>query len=74
MIRIAVLDDYQGVARTFGDWSVLGPDVQVEVFRKPLATEDEAAAALAGFDVICLMRERLAVPASLLDRLPKLRL
>ena len=74
MIRIAVLDDYQGVARTFGDWSLLGPDVQVEVFRAPLATEDEAAAALAGFDVVCLMRERLAVPASLLDRLPKLRL
>ena len=74
MIRIAVLDDYQGVARTFGDWSLLGPDVQVEVFRAPLATEDEAAAALDGFDVVCLMRERLAVPASLLDRLPKLRL
>jgi len=74
MIRIAVLDDYQGVARTFGDWSLLGPDAQVEVFRTPLATEDEAAAALVGFDVICLMRERLAVPASLLDRLPKLRL
>lgn len=74
MIRIAVLDDYQGVARTFGDWSVLGADAQVEVFRTPLATEDEAAAALAGFDVVCLMRERLAVPASLLARLPKLRL
>jgi len=74
MIRIAVLDDYQGVARSYGDWSVLGPDAQVEVFRTPLATEDEAAAALAGFDVVCLMRERLAVPASLLARLPKLRL
>jgi phosphoglycerate dehydrogenase-like enzyme len=74
MQKIAVLDDYQGVARDFADWASLGPDAAVDIFRVNLATEDAAVAALADYDVICLMRERMAVPASLIARLPKLRL
>jgi D-3-phosphoglycerate dehydrogenase len=38
------------------------------------AIEEEAAQALAGFDVICLLRERMPVPAGLFARPPKLKL
>lgn len=74
MIRVAILDDYQRVALSYADWSVLGPDCEIEVFDRNLATVDEAAAALAPFDVVCLMRERMPLPRELIERLPKLRL
>ncbi len=73
-LKIAILDDYQNVALSLADWTQLGPDAEVTVFNENLATEDEAAKALAGFNVICLMRERMALPASLIDRLPNLKL
>lgn len=73
-LRIAILDDYQNVALSLADWSKLGPDVEITVFNRNLATEDEAAQALEPFDVLCLMRERMPMPASLIDRLPNLKL
>nr|WP_205520953.1 D-2-hydroxyacid dehydrogenase family protein [Propylenella binzhouense] len=73
-MRIAVLDDYQRVARTLADWESLGADCEVEVFDRNLASEDEAAAALAPFDILCLMRERMPLPGSLMERLPRLKL
>jgi phosphoglycerate dehydrogenase-like enzyme len=74
MIEIAVLDDYQRVALSMADWSRLGADCRVTVFDRTLATVEEAAEALAGFEVICLLRERMAVPAELIARLPTLKL
>ena len=74
MIEIAVLDDYQRVALSMADWSGLGTDCRVTVFDRNLASIDEATRALSGFDVICLLRERMAVPAELIARLPKLKL
>ena len=73
MIRIAVLDDWQGVTLGLADWASLGPGVSVVPFREPLRV-GEAASALAEFDVICLIRERMAVPGSLLAALPRLKL
>lgn len=74
MMKVAVLDDYQRVALDYADWSQLGSETLVDVFDRNLTTEDEAAAELADYDVICLMRERMALPASLIKRLPKLQL
>ena len=74
MPRVAILDDYQNVAKSYGDWSKLDPSAQVTMFHNNLATVDEAAAALAPFDVVVLMRERMAMPAKLIDRLPNLKL
>ena len=71
-MRVAVLDDYQQVARTFADWPSLG--MQVEFYHRPLGTIDDIALALAGFDVVVAMRERTPFRADLLGRLPKLRL
>lgn len=73
-MRIAVLDDYQGVARRYADWDALGPDCVVDVFRHNLATIEDAASALAAYDVLCLMRERMPLPRALIERLPNLKL
>ena len=70
-MRIAVLDDYAGAALRLADWSGLG---EVTVFSDTLADQDALAARLEPFDVVCLMRERTPMPASLLERLPRLRL
>lgn len=74
MIRIAVLDDYQNVARSYADWDSLGDEVAIDIFNEPIPSVEEAATRLADYDVLCLMRERLALPKSLLDRLPRLKL
>jgi len=74
MIRIAILDDYAGVALQLADWSALRGRAEVVVFRRNLAVPEEAAEALADFDVVCCMRERMAFPAELIARLPRLKL
>src|SRR4051812_3424919 len=72
MLRIAILDDYQQVALSMADWASLGTDVEIVSFDRHLGQE-EAAVALAGFDVLCIMRERMALPASLIAKLPRLK-
>jgi phosphoglycerate dehydrogenase-like enzyme len=74
MTKIAVIDDWQGVARGSTDWSVLEARAEVTFFDDALADEDDAAGRLADFDVIMTMRERTPFPASLIARLPKLRM
>ena len=73
-MKIAVLDDYQGVARDLADWSALPGNSELEVFRDHLADEDALAERLQGFDAVIGMRERTAFPRSVLARLPDLRL
>ncbi|MFY2861313.1 D-2-hydroxyacid dehydrogenase family protein [Mycobacterium sp. THU-M104] len=73
MHRVAILDDYAGVALDVADWSPVQTRAQVTVFGHHLS-ETEAAAALRPFDVVCTMRERMAFPRSLFERLPNLRL
>ncbi|OQO94911.1 hydroxyacid dehydrogenase [Saccharomonospora piscinae] len=71
-MRIAILDDYQNVALELADWASLNADIQV--FTEHIADHDELVRRLAGFDVVVAMRERTPFPASLLARLPDLRL
>ncbi|MFJ9506917.1 D-2-hydroxyacid dehydrogenase family protein [Streptomyces anulatus] len=73
-LRCAVIDDFQSVATTVVDWSPVTAEVEVVSFTEHLATEDEAAAALAGFDIVVTLRERVPFPADLFARLPRLRL
>ena len=74
MKRCAIIDDYQGCALEMADWSALAPDVEVEIFRDHVADEDALARRLAGFEIVCAMRERTPFPRSLLERLPRLEL
>lgn len=74
MLRLAILDDYQNVALRLADWSRLRDRSEITVFERSFRDEDEAAAALAPFDILCTMRERTDLPASLIARLPNLKL
>ncbi|MFI6983749.1 D-2-hydroxyacid dehydrogenase family protein [Embleya sp. NPDC050154] len=71
-MKIAVLDDYQDVARGLADWDSLGAEIRV--FTEPFAGEAEVVEALAGFEVIVAMRERTRFPARVLAGLTGLRL
>ncbi|MET7474272.1 D-2-hydroxyacid dehydrogenase family protein [Streptomyces sp. NPDC005648] len=73
-LRCAVLDDFQQVAADVADWSAVADRVEVTSFAEHFGTEDELAAALAGFDIVVTLRERVPFPASLFTRLPRLRL
>jgi phosphoglycerate dehydrogenase-like enzyme len=73
MLKVAILDDYQGVALSMGDWGRLA-DAEVRVFRDYLPDVDARAEALRDFEVIVAMRERTPFPAALLRRLPNLKL
>jgi phosphoglycerate dehydrogenase-like enzyme len=74
MMRVAILDDYQGVALDCGDWQSLHPEVQIEAFREHIANEDELARRLHTFECVVLMRERTPFRRALIDKLPNLRL
>ena len=72
--QIAVLDDYQELARSLADWSAVDARADVTVFTRPWRDEDEIAGKLAPFEVVVLLRERTAFPARLIERLPNLRM
>ncbi len=74
MTKVAILDDWQDVARKCADWSPLAARAELTFFADAFDTEDEAAAALADFEILLTMRERTAFPETLLRRLPKLRM
>lgn len=72
IVRIAILDDYQGVSLSSADWSPLHA-CEISVFRSHFCSVQEATEALTPFDVVCLMRERMAVPRELIENLPNLK-
>jgi phosphoglycerate dehydrogenase-like enzyme len=72
-MRIAVLDDWQGIARTAADWSPLAACAEITFFAEAFADESAAAAALADFEIIMVMRERTAFPETLIAQLGKLK-
>jgi phosphoglycerate dehydrogenase-like enzyme len=74
MSKIAVLDDWQGVARSSADWTPLSARAEVVFFEHAFADEEDAAKKLADFDIVLSMRERTPLPGSLIRRLPRLRM
>ena len=71
MLELAILDDYQRIALSLADWGPLRDRVNITVFDQPLGPD--AAARLAPFDIVCMMRERTPFPAALFAALPKLK-
>jgi phosphoglycerate dehydrogenase-like enzyme len=74
MARVAILDDYQGIARRMADWTSLPSGTEVTVFADHLSDPGAVAARLADFDAVVAMRERTAFSRDLLQRLPRLKL
>lgn len=72
--RCAVLDDFQNVATTVADWSPVQDQVEITSFTEHFTTDDELVAAIAAFDIVVTLRERVSFPASLFARLPRLKL
>jgi len=73
-MRVAVLDDYQGVAGDRTDWEIVKDDVDITVFDDHIFDEDAIAERLKDFEIICAMRERTPFPRSQLEKLPNLKL
>ncbi|MCE0460838.1 MULTISPECIES: D-2-hydroxyacid dehydrogenase family protein [Pseudomonas] len=73
-VQIAVIDDWQNVARDVVDWSVLHGIGQVTFLHDFPADRDTLAKRLEPFEVICVMRERTSFDEGLLRRLPRLKL
>lgn len=73
-MKLAILDDYQQLALKSADWDRLRRrGLEVSVFHEAFASRDEAAAELAPFEVLVLMRERTPFPRELIEKLPKLK-
>ena len=70
-LKIAILDDYAGVAMNLAEWADLG---DVTVFRDTLKDDAALVARLLPFDVLCVMRERTPLPGHIIRALPNLRL
>src|SRR3954447_2855993 len=73
-LRCAITDDYRNLSTKVADWSPLKDRVDITVFKEPFASTEEAAGALADFEIICAMRERTPFPRELFAALPKLKL
>jgi phosphoglycerate dehydrogenase-like enzyme len=73
-VKIAILDDYQGVALAMADWSTLAGRAQIDVFTDHLADTDAVIKRLLPYQVVCVMRERTPLGSDIIERLPNLKL
>jgi phosphoglycerate dehydrogenase-like enzyme len=73
-IKVAILDDYQGVALQLADWGALKGRADITVFRDHLSDLAALVERLKPFDVVCVMRERTPFSRSILEQLPNLKL
>ena len=72
-MKVAILDDYQGVAQEFADWSKLNQSCDIKVFREPFDDEAHAIENLKDFEALLIMRERTPITANLIDGCPNLK-
>jgi len=73
-MKIAVLDDYQGVALELADWTELAKAAEITVYRDHVSGIDAIVERLLPFDVVCVMRERTPLCREVLERLPRLKM
>src|SRR5947207_2517656 len=75
VMRLSILDDYQGVALEMADWApVRARGIEIAVERFPFADAEDVVRSLADSEIVAAMRERTAFPKSIVDRLAKLKL
>ena len=74
MTKVAVLDDWQGVAKQSADWSQLEERAQVVFFEKPFDDQTTFVSTLSDADIIIAMRERSAFPKAVIDGLSSLKM
>ena len=73
-IQVAVLDDYQEIARELAPWETLSPGAEITFFHDHLLLDGVVRDLLEDFEVIVAMRERTPFTAKRLASLPDLEL
>jgi D-3-phosphoglycerate dehydrogenase len=74
-MKLAILDDYMKVALGSADWESLRKrGVDITVFDTAFESVEDAAAKLAPFEIVNLLRERTHFTRALIERLPNLKL
>ncbi len=73
MTKIAILDDYIGVALDYGDWAALPDDAEITVHRDAIPPErlDDA---LSDYGIVVITQQRARFPRAVLEGLPNLEL
>jgi phosphoglycerate dehydrogenase-like enzyme len=71
--KIAILDDYIGVALDYGDWSGLPDGAEVTVYREAIAPE-RLVAELSRYEIVVITQQRARFPRAVLEGLPNLKL
>jgi phosphoglycerate dehydrogenase-like enzyme len=71
--KIAILDDYIGVALEYGDWSALPADAGITVYREAIPP-DRLVDELSDYEVIAITQQRARFPREVLEGLPNLKL
>ena len=72
MRKIAILDDYIGVALEYGDWSGLPEDAEITVYREAIAPE-RLVEELSDYEVVVITQQRARFPRTVLEGLPNLK-
>ena len=73
MTKIAILDDYIGVALEYGDWSGLPHGAEITVYHEAIPPE-RLVEELAGYEIVVITQQRARFPRAVLEGLPKLKL
>ena len=74
MTRIAIIDDWGGMVRPLPYWHRLDGRATVDAFQDTLGDEAALVRRLAPYDIVVAIRERTRFTASVIGRLPALKL
>ena len=73
MFKVAILDDYQKIAKEFIDIKKLSSRYEIKIFNEPFENEEEAIRQLNEFEALLVMRERTKISSKLINSLKKLK-
>jgi phosphoglycerate dehydrogenase-like enzyme len=73
-MQLAIINDYQKLAKESADWSSLPGDISVDITHGRTPGGAEGAGLLAAYDIIVTAREETRFDRGLVERLPKLKL
>ena len=73
-MKCTILDDYQKVATTIGNWSLLDSSIKIQSLHNHFSNENELVNAVIDQDILVIMRERTLFNSSVLSKLPNLKL
>ena len=73
MLKVAILDDYQNVAKEFLDLEKLSRKYEFKIFSEPFLDEEEAIEKLVDFDALFIMRERTQITKNLINNIKNLK-